>query len=69
MESHDDPIVAEVRAVREALAAKHGNSVEGIFKHLRRVQKSSGREYVRYPARRIAPAKAGQAAATSAEQE
>ena len=69
MESHDDPIVAEVRAVREALAAKHGNSVEGIFKHLREVQKASGRAYVRFPARRIAPTTGAAPAATSVERE
>lgn len=55
MESHDDPIVAEVRAVREALAAKHGNTVEGIFKHYREVQRTSGRAYVSYQATRIEP--------------
>ncbi|MCY4559784.1 MAG: hypothetical protein OXF79_26165 [Chloroflexi bacterium] len=55
MTSHDDPIVAEVRAVRERLAAKHGNTVEGIFRHLREVQRLSGRTYVRYPANRIEP--------------
>ena len=69
MESHDDPIVAEVRAVREALAAKHGNSVEGIFRHLRKMQESSGREYVRYPAKRIKSATAGRLPATSAKRE
>ena len=44
MKSHDDPIVAEVRATREKLAARHGNSVKGIFEHLRKLQRSSGRK-------------------------
>ena len=67
MESQDDPIVAEVRAVREALAAKHGHSVEGIFKHLREVQASSGGTYVRYPTRRVASATAGRPVITEQE--
>lgn len=53
--SCDDPIVAEVRATRTKLAAKHGNTVEGIFKHYREVQRTSGRTYVSYPAKRIEP--------------
>ncbi len=53
MTSYDDPIVAEVRAIRERLAAKHGNTVEGIFKHYREIQEASGRTYVRYPPTRI----------------
>lgn len=55
MTSYDDPIVAEVRAIRERLAAKHGNTVEGIFKHYREIQESSGRTYVSYPPIRIEP--------------
>ena len=55
MTSYDDPIVAEVRAIRAKLAAKHGNTVEGIFKHYREVQRTSGRTYVSYPPIRIEP--------------
>ena len=55
MTSYDDPIVAEVRTIRAKLAAKHGNTVEGIFKHYREVQRSSGRTYVSYPPTRIEP--------------
>lgn len=55
MTSYDDPIVAEVRAIRAKLAAKHGNTVKGIFKHYREVQRSSERTYVSYPAKRIEP--------------
>ena len=53
--SCDDPIVAEVRAIRAELAAKHGNTVESIFKHYRAVQRTSGRTYVSYPAKRVEP--------------
>ncbi len=55
MTSYDDPIVAEVRATRAKLAAKHGNTVEGIFRHYREVQRTSGRTYVSYPPIRIEP--------------
>lgn len=46
-----DPIVAEVRAIRDKHAAQFGYDVKEIFKNIRSQQKSSGREYVRYPAR------------------
>ena len=55
MTSYDDPIVAEVRAIREQLAAKHGNTVEGIFRHYREIQETSGRTYVSYPPTRTEP--------------
>lgn len=53
--SCDDPIVAEVRAVRESLFAKHGGTVAGLFKHLMDVQRTSGHTYVSYPPTRIEP--------------
>lgn len=46
-----DPIVAEVRAVREKHAAKFGYDIKEIFKDIRAQQEASGRSYVRYPAR------------------
>lgn len=45
----------EVRAVRASLFAKHGGTVEGLFEHLRELQRTSGRTYVSYPAKRIEP--------------
>ena len=53
--SRDDPIVAEVRAIRAKLAGKHGGTVEGLFKHLREVRRTSERTYVSYPPIRIEP--------------
>jgi hypothetical protein len=47
----NDPIVAKVRAAREEHAARFGFDVKAIFKDLRARQASSGRKYVRYPAR------------------
>ena len=46
-----DPIIAEVRMVRDAHAARFDHDVEAIFQDIRAMQKASGREYVRYPAR------------------
>ena len=49
----NDPIVAEVRAIRDELAAECGYDLKEIFRRLRQQQAGSGRTYVRYPARRI----------------
>lgn len=46
-----DPIVAEVRAVRDKHAARFGYDIKEIFKDIRAQQQTSGRQYVRYPAR------------------
>ncbi len=47
----NDPIIAEVRAVRENHAAQFGYDITEIFKNLRTKQKASGRKYVSYPPR------------------
>lgn len=57
MTPYKDPIVEEVRAVRAKLFAKHGGTIDGLFKHLMEVQRTSGRTYVSYPPTRIEPAK------------
>ncbi len=49
-----DPIIAEIRAVRDAHAARFGYDVEAIFRDILASQKASDRTYVRYPARRVA---------------
>ena len=51
----DDPIVAEVRAIRDQLAEQCGYDLTEIFRQLRQQHASSGRKYVRYTARRIVP--------------
>ena len=51
----DDPIVAEVRAIREAYAAKFNYDVHAMFEDLREQQRLSGRQYVSFPPKRIAP--------------
>ena len=51
----NDPIVSEVRAIRDALAAQCGHDIKEIFQKLREQQVKSDLQYVRYPARRVAP--------------
>jgi formate-dependent phosphoribosylglycinamide formyltransferase (GAR transformylase) len=45
-----DPIVAEVRAIRQAYAARFDYDVEAIIRDIRAKQEASGREYVRLSA-------------------
>lgn len=47
-----DPIVAEVRAVRDEYTARFGYDVAEMFRDLRARQEKSGREYAGFPARR-----------------
>ena len=48
-----DPIIAEVRAVRDEHTAKFSYDVKAIFNDIRARQEASGRKYVRDPARRV----------------
>ena len=48
-----DPIVDEVRAIRNRLAAQCDHDVDEIFRRIRQRQVESGRNYVRHPARRV----------------
>ena len=47
-----DPIIAELRAIRQAYAARFNYDVDAMFKDIRARQEASGREYVRLPSRR-----------------
>ncbi len=47
----DDPIVAEIRKVRDAHAAKFNYDLDAIFQDLKAKERSSGRRYVRYQPR------------------
>ena len=51
----DDPIVAEIRAIRKAHAEKFHNDLHAICEDIRRLQRESGRVYVTRPPRRIEP--------------
>ena len=48
-----DHVIAELWAVRDEHAARLGHDVEAIFRDIRAMQEASGREYLRYPARRV----------------
>lgn len=50
---HDDPIVEEVRRVRDAYAARFNYDVEAIFQDLKRQEQDSGRTFVSFPPRRV----------------
>ncbi len=51
----EDPIVAEIRAIRKAHAEKFNNDLHAICEDLRRQERESGRKYVTLPPRRIRP--------------
>ncbi len=54
MQKHPtDPIISEVRAIRDAHAARFDYDVAAIFQDIRAMQEASDREYVRFPARPI----------------
>ncbi|XXY51182.1 hypothetical protein WME91_08560 [Sorangium sp. So ce269] len=38
-----DPVVDEVRAIRDAMASEHGYDIDAIFEALRRLEESSER--------------------------
>lgn len=50
--AQSDPIIAELRSVRDEHVARLGYDIARIFKDIRAMQIASGAEYVRYPARR-----------------
>ena len=54
-----DPVVAEVRAVRERLAARLGFRLHGIVKEAQRQDAAGDRKVVRLPPRRPIAAAAG----------
>ncbi len=49
----NDPIVTEVRSVRDKHAARLGYDIRAIFKDIQDEQAASGREFVRCPARPV----------------
>ncbi len=51
----EDPIVAEIRAIRKAHAEKFNNNLHAICEDIRRLQRESGRKYVTLPPRWIKP--------------
>ena len=51
----NDPIVDEVRRVRDAHAARFNYNLDAIFRDLKEQEKQSGRKFVSFGPRRIAP--------------
>ena len=52
---YEDPIVEEVRRIKEQMAAKYNYDVRALGRALREEQKKSGRKVVSLPPKRIAP--------------
>ncbi len=48
-----DPIISEVRAVRDAHAARFDYDVASIFRDIRAMQKESGQDYIQLPSRPV----------------
>lgn len=51
MKDTTDPIVSEIRAIREARAKRFGYDLDAMFKDLRAKEAASGRKFVRLPPR------------------
>ncbi|MDE0239894.1 MAG: hypothetical protein OXQ84_06805 [bacterium] len=54
-----DPIIAEIRAVRAAHAARFDYDIDAIFQDIQAMEKTSGRTYVRLRPPRSAPEAGG----------
>lgn len=51
-----DEIIAEVRAIREGLAAKHDYDLDRLYQEAKRREEASDREILKPAPKRIAPA-------------
>ena len=51
----NDPIVEEVRRIRDEHAARFKYDLDLIVKDLKEQERASGRKYIRLPSRRIKP--------------
>ena len=61
----DDPIVAEVRRIRQEHAARFGYDLDLIVEDLKAQEQASGRHYISLPSRRLADQKTEPPAATA----
>jgi hypothetical protein len=55
-----DPIVDEVRRIRDEHAAKFNYDLDAIFQDIKEQERKSGRKFVSYPPRAIVPCIAAQ---------
>ena len=51
----EDPIVAEIRRIREEYAARFNYDLWAMYEDLKEQERKSGRKFVSYPPRRIPP--------------
>ena len=51
----EDPIVAEIRQIREGYAARFNYDLWAMYEDLKEQGRKSGREFKSYPPRRISP--------------
>ena len=58
----NDPIVDEVRKVRDAHAARFNYDLDAIFRDIKEQEKKSGRTFVSFPPRKAGPNHAPQPA-------
>jgi hypothetical protein len=54
----EDPIVAEIRRIREEYAARFNYDLWAMYEDLKEQERKSGRKFVSHPPRRIQPAEA-----------
>jgi hypothetical protein len=57
----NDPIVDEVRQVRDSHAARFNYDLDAIFRDIKEQEKRSGRKFISIPPHRLEPNKAAQA--------
>ena len=67
----EDPIVAEIRRIREEHAARFNYDLWAMYEDLKEQERKSGRKFVSYPPRRIPPEEriAGETAAEHTDKE
>ena len=67
----EDPIVAEIRQIREEYAARFNYDLWAMYEDLKEQERKSGRQFVSYPPRRIPPKEeaSGEAATEPAGEE
>ena len=49
----NDPIVDEVRRIRDAHAARFNYDLDAIFRDIKEQEKKSGRKFVSFPPRKV----------------
>jgi hypothetical protein len=56
---NQDPIVEEIRQIREQHSVKFNNDLRAIYRDLKKQEKKSGRKYLRFEPKRMPIKKAG----------